>query len=200
MMQLFIEKEIDKYMFSRITLNLRTHIKALQIFICAALLSSATITMAGQSLEIDFMDLYVQIIRAVDAGKLDKKVGKEARTLDFELQKEIITLDNKIDKLKSTPMGSSSAQRDKTFDELIAIGAQKERVYGDYLRRLEVLAGTGDRPAALGITPVKKKNGGPVSEKILYEGDVVGGDSSAPEKRALTIEMTPEDISTGDFD
>ncbi|MBN4068540.1 hypothetical protein JYU06_03345, partial [Desulfotalea psychrophila] len=144
--------------------NSRTKYKAILFFICAFLLSSVATTIAGQSPEIYFADLYAQIVRAVESNKVEKKVGKEARTLNFELQKEIIALDDKIDQLKSAPLASSSAQRDQTFDELIKIGAKKERIYLQYLQRLQALLGTNTHPEALRALSVEEKNAAETAE------------------------------------
>ena len=75
------------------------------VFLSVILLVFPTVLPAAgnASSEVAFFELYAKIIRAVDAGKLDKSVGDKARAIHSELQKNISSIDIRLENLKKLP-------------------------------------------------------------------------------------------------
>ena len=136
----------------------------------------------GGSSEASFFELYAGVIRAVDKGALDNTTGEKVRALHSSLQKQIIALDTRLNRVKALSMEADRSRQSELLDELVALGAERERLYLDYQQRLERLLGTQNFEIT-GPVRTPRKDG-----------------SGEPQQRTVTFENVPEDISTGQFD
>lgn len=160
------------------------------VFALISMASPGHLSAAAAGSEVIYVELYAGVLRAVDSGKLDKSTGKEAHSLNSALQKKILALDDRLKDIKAASMKAEGSSQDELFDELVALGAERERLYLEYRNRLEQLVGKG---GAVVSTPTA----GPTIEKSTESDDNASADSS---KRTFTFETVPEDISTGQFD
>ncbi len=164
------------------------------VFALISLGSPGHLSAGSINSEVTYVELYGKVLRAVDSGKLDKSTGKEAHSLNSALQKNLLALDDRLKEVKAQSMKAGGSRQEELFDELVALGAERERLYFDYRSRLEQLVGSGNGAAmisapAAGATPEQIK--------IKKSGENASADSS---KRTFTFENIPEDISTGQFD
>jgi len=181
-------------MFTRMAFCLRTLCVAL-VFSLISIGSPGHLFAAGNgSSEVVYVELYAGVLRAVDSGKLDKSTGKKARSLNSDLQKKIIALDDRLKETKTASMKADGTRQDELLDELVALGAERERLYLDYRNQLEQLV-TGKNIEAMVSAPS--------AESIIEKSKATKSGENAAAKssqRTLTFENVPEDISTGQFD
>ncbi len=188
-----ITKEEKIIMLTRMTSCLHILCAAL-VFALISMGSPGHLWAAGTSTEVTYVELYAGVLRAVDSGKLDESTGKEARSLNSTLQKKLLALDDRLKKVKAESMKANGSGEEELLDELVALGAERERLYLDYQSRLEQLASDNNGEAVVSApTP------GATVEKATAakSGEKASTDSS---KRTVTFENIPEDISTGQFD
>ncbi len=136
---------------------------------------------APVSSEAAFYELYSGIIRDVDAGRLDRSVGREARFVKAGLEKEIGGVDTRQQEIRNEISRADGTTRDVLLDELVAIGAEKEKIYHAYREQLAGLPGVSAERAG----------------SHEPEGD---GGKDKGKKRILTFKSVPEDVTAGDFD
>ncbi len=164
------------------------------VFIIATLYVSPTILSAaeGVSAEVNYFELYTKIIRATETGKLDKSIGREARSLNSELQKKISVIDTRLNTLKIASKKQEGSKRDMLLDDLIATGAERERVYLGYFQRLEQLGGLDKKNS---VKPAVSTTDGKTEDDGSHENQ-----SSSSQAPYITFESVPEDISSGQFE
>ncbi len=164
------------------------------VFVLISMGSPGHLWAAGTSSEVTYVELYAGVLRAVDSGKLDKATGKEARSLNSALQKKLLALDDRLTAVKAQSVKAGGSRQEELLDELVALGAERERLYLEYQTRLEQMTG-GNNSGAVVSAPTP----GATVEKAnpAKSGESASADSS---KRTFTFESVPEDISTGQFD
>jgi hypothetical protein len=183
-------------MLTRMVSNLRTLLPAVYVAVLLVFAPAILPAAGGPSSEAAFFELYAKVIREVNAGKLDQSIGKKARSLNSELQKKIIAADTRIEALKAGAMKLKGTERDALLDELIAAGAEKERMYLDYRQRLEQLAGPVRQDTAAAASAPAVKTAASESGKVGSQEE----DLQDARGKNLTIKSIPEDVTTGEFD
>ncbi|HEB68491.1 MAG TPA: hypothetical protein ENI88_02600 [Desulfobulbus sp.] len=179
-------------MVTRMTSRLRILCAAF-VFALMSMASPTHLSAAAASSEVTYVDLYANTLRALNNGTLDKSTGKEAHSLNSALQKKLLALDDQLKDVKAASVKAEGSRQDELLDELVALGAERERLYLEYRNRLEQLVG------GKGGAVVSAPTAGPTVEKpkATESADNAAADSS---KRTFTFENIPEDISTGQFD
>ncbi len=180
-------------MFTRMAFCLRITCAALA-FALISIGSPGHLLAGGMSSEVTYVELYGKVLRAVNSGKLDKSTGKEAHSLNSALQKEILALDDRLNEVKTASTKAEGSSQDELFDELVALGAERERLYLDYRSRLEQLVGSGNNAAMISAPAA-----GATSEQAKAKKSEENA-ATESSKRTFTFENVPEDISTGQFD
>ncbi|NIS74485.1 MAG: hypothetical protein GTO08_04250, partial [Deltaproteobacteria bacterium] len=87
-----------------------------------------------------FKALYEEATLAVSEGKLSEEVGEEADDLWISLQKYMIHTDARIETLKLEAREYEGAKQEEALDQLVKVGAERERTLMKYIQALEKLA------------------------------------------------------------
>jgi len=180
-------------MFNPITSHLRIACAAL-VFTFISIGSIGSLSAGSGGSEVTYVELYANVLRAVDSGRLDSSTARKVHSLNADLQKKLLALDDRLKAVKTASMKATGSKQDELLDELVALGAERERLYLDYHNRLEQLTGTQTGGTVVSA-PVPKASSG--QAKAQESGKNAAAKSS---QRTLTIESVPEDISTGQFD
>lgn len=151
----------------------------------ALLLAASTLASAfGPSPLLErFEQAYRQVLAQAAAGGLPDSAEEAAIELRRDLQHELVDRDSALERLKRQAQGASPAQREDLLDRAAEAGAARERVLGDYLRRMEQLLGAKGHEAA-SAPPSPPVEPAPAPERSFQ----------------LQIESSPEDPTLGRFE
>lgn len=130
------------------------------------------------SAEVQFVTLYGQILRDADAGVVSKDVARQARRVNADLQRKIVELDTRLERLSQNET-----------EELIALSVQKERVT---FNSLQALMGLSTTSSAQAVAPDERRQNDGVMDMRL-----TGSNNRNSEVR---VEIGAEDIATGNFE
>lgn len=148
------------------------------------------------SFETRYFELYANILRKVEEGRLDSAIGASARALNGELQKKISPIDARIEQLKEDFGSLSDSERDARLNELMATAAKKERIYNQYNQKLAALL--PDRNTGL-------MGGETKTAPAQNESKIISTKSASPaekeeESPPVKIKFEPENVMKGDFE
>ena len=146
---------------------------------------SAGVAVAGmdESAEMQFVTEYGQLLRDANAGRVSKDTARQARRINADVQRMIVELDNRLADLE---------KKSGTTQELINVSVQKERVMFNALYELRSLrAGKQAKPVASSQVKPPRHNDGVMDMRLT---------GSEAERREVRIEISPENIASGEFE
>lgn len=150
---------------------------------------------ATSSAETRFVESYAAALRAIDAGRLDTSSSQEVHSINSALQKDLLSFDSKVKQLKSDSVTASGADRDEILDQLVGLGAERERMFADYQQQLEQLVAKQGNVAEMSSASV-------VQAPAREVATVQSTEETTPEspRHILIIESVPEDVGEGLFE
>ena len=146
-----------------------------------------------------FENRYKEIQNSVSSGKLSKEVGERSKELRFTLNKAIIELNARKEVLKLEVTEFEGKRQLTALDDLMSLGAERQRTIARAQHQLEALAGSAGSlaPVAPVIAQPPQEKSPPGAEKKSSQFDA---DQIKEIRGIIGIELVPEDITTGEFE
>lgn len=146
-----------------------------------------------------FEKRYLEIHDGVRSGKLSEEVGERSKELRFVLNKAIIELNARKEMLKLEVTEFEGDRQQSALDELVNLGAERQRAIARAQHQLEALAGTaGPLPPVAPVTSAQPRERNPAgTEKNPAQSDA---DRARELRQLIGIEFEPEDVTKGDFE
>ena len=184
--------------------NLYSNNHALRaLFLIFILLSAGRTSMAGQIPKdpglYAFEQRHEEVQNKVRSADLSSEAGERAKELRFELNKALIELDARVTTLKLEAAEFDGERQQAALDDLLELGAERQRVIARARHQLETLAGSaGHVPPVTPVVselPGDDRLAGGKQTSVKYDADEI-----KELRRLIGIELEPEDVTTGEFE
>lgn len=146
-----------------------------------------------------FEQRYEEVQSLVHSADLSAQAGERAKELRFTLDKTLIEIDARVETLKLEAAEFEGERQQAALDDLLELGAERQRAIARARQQLEVLAGSAGplppvSPVVSGL-PGDKRLVGAKQETGQYDADQI-----EEIRRLIGIEVQPEDLASGEFE